>query len=139
VRASKKSPTVTVNADGLFSVPAELLEQWQQAYPHVDLRAESKKARAWLSANPAKRKKNLTAFLVNWFSRTEADAVSRYPAAAKVVSERDPVCQSIHQVTGQRCGCHAVMYKAGRGLCKQHQMDEAFGWEEMDRLAREAA
>lgn len=137
--AKRKPLKVTISEDGTYKVPPELLDQWKQAYPHVDLRAEVKKARSWLSANPSRRKKNLTAFLVNWFARTEADTVSRNPNVQPIAQEREHICQSVHPVTGKRCGCHAVMYRQGRGLCSHHAMDEAFGWDEMDRQAKEAA
>lgn len=47
--------------------------QWSTAYPDIDLVAETKKAMAWMMSNPGKRKKDIKAFLNNWFSRAQKD------------------------------------------------------------------
>jgi hypothetical protein len=44
-----------------------------EAFPHVDILAEARKARAWLSANPTKCKtaKGMPAFLYGWVAREQ--------------------------------------------------------------------
>lgn len=47
------------------------VDAWREAYPAVDIRLEISQARQWLTANPAKRKKNVYRFLTNWFARRQ--------------------------------------------------------------------
>lgn len=51
------------------------LQEWQEAYPGVNIRAELQRAALWLRANPAKRKtaRGMPRFLVNWMSRAARD------------------------------------------------------------------
>jgi len=58
--------------DGRFDqVPPELVEQWQQAYPAVDVLSELRRMEAWASANPVNRKSNWQRFIVNWLTRAQ--------------------------------------------------------------------
>ena len=57
--------------DGRFEIDPDVYEKFELTYPGVDLEAELGKAELWIEANPAKRKKNLQAFLVNWLSRAQ--------------------------------------------------------------------
>lgn len=47
------------------------IAEWQAAYSTLDVRAETKRAHAWLRANPSKRKTavGMPRFFVNWLSR----------------------------------------------------------------------
>jgi hypothetical protein len=47
------------------------LEVWVGAYPAVNIELQIKKAAAWQSANPKKRKKNYERFLVNWLGKCQ--------------------------------------------------------------------
>jgi len=47
------------------------IQVWQEAYPAVDVRSQLAKARAWVMANPTKRKKNWYRFLAGWMSRCQ--------------------------------------------------------------------
>lgn len=50
----------------------EVYEQdWQVAYPALNIRRECAAAFAWLSANPTQRKTNIARFLTNWLSRNQ--------------------------------------------------------------------
>ena len=54
------------------------VEQWADAYPGVDVRAELLRMRVWLDANPAKRPaSSVGAFAVRWLGRAQNDAASR--------------------------------------------------------------
>lgn len=50
---------------------------WADAYPAVDHKAEVQKARAWLLANPNKRKKNVYGFLTRWMASQQERAGRR--------------------------------------------------------------
>jgi uncharacterized protein YdaU (DUF1376 family) len=47
------------------------LDEWGKAYPAIPLEVELQRARMWLKANPAKRKKNLQRFVVNWLAHAQ--------------------------------------------------------------------
>jgi hypothetical protein len=59
--------------NGLFEkeIPEVWLQVWIDAYPAVDILLEINKAKAWLFANPKKRKKDHKAFLNNWLARCQ--------------------------------------------------------------------
>lgn len=131
-RKATRSNTVRL-LNGRFDIEPDTEDVWKQTYPRIDLKHEIAKAESWMAANPNKRRKNLHAFLVNWFSRADGDAAERGVSQIKPASaERDSQCQSYHPVTGQRCACQASVWKGRRGLCQHHGMDEAWGWEQMD-------
>lgn len=56
-----------------YPVTEAQLAAYHSAYPGVDLRLQLHKARAWLEANPAKRKthRGVPRFLVGWFERAQ--------------------------------------------------------------------
>jgi len=59
-------------ATGRFDqVPSALVEQWQQAFPAVDVLSELRRMEAWASANPVNRKSNWQRFIVNWLTRAQ--------------------------------------------------------------------
>jgi hypothetical protein len=49
-------------------INAEHKTRWKEAYPALDLSVESAKMKAWLLANPTKKKKNYEQFIVRWLS-----------------------------------------------------------------------
>ena len=66
----KKTNPYDVRVKNFFdNIPKELLLEWKQAYPNVDISTECKKARAWLVSNPQKSKKNFKSFVNNWLAR----------------------------------------------------------------------
>jgi len=46
-------------------------DEWELAYPAVDLDRECVRAAVWLDSNPKKRKSRISAFLTNWLSRSQ--------------------------------------------------------------------
>lgn len=60
----------------------DLRSAWTTDYPGIDVDAELRKARAWVRADPAKRRKsNWTKFVSGWFSRAQDKAgTQRIPA-----------------------------------------------------------
>lgn len=69
----------TVGTKGkTWGLSAAQLADWREAYPSVDVLGECQRARAWLDANPDRRKTapGMPRFLVNWLNR----AVDRGPA-----------------------------------------------------------
>ncbi len=68
-----------LNSDGTlpqWSMPLAMYEQLQIAYPAVPVDAELRKVKAWLAANPTKKKtaKGMPRFINSWFSRAQDDA-----------------------------------------------------------------
>jgi len=55
----------------ITGLDADDLQDLTTAYPAVNLDAEIQAAANWLTANPAKRKKNIYRFLCNWLSRAQ--------------------------------------------------------------------
>jgi hypothetical protein len=46
------------------------IEKLRLAFPGVDIEGEMRKMAVWLEANPARRKKNMDRFIVNWLAKT---------------------------------------------------------------------
>ena len=80
----------TVGKDGtIWCLRRAQAEEWEAAYPNLDVLAECRKALAWLNANPGRRKtvRGMPKFLVLWFSRAVdsgrgSHRASRLPVAA---------------------------------------------------------
>lgn len=47
------------------------IDEWEAAYPAIDIDLEIKRAALWLANNPSKRKKKVRRFITNWLSRTQ--------------------------------------------------------------------
>ena len=73
----------------LTHISAEFAGRLKEAFPHLDVDEEVRKAELWLYANPAKRKSNYERFLINWLSRAEAShaELSRAEASQKGKAE----------------------------------------------------
>ena len=56
-----------------YSITIPQVERWEADFPGVDVRAALRKMRAWIEANPTKRKtaKGIPAFVVNWLGRDQ--------------------------------------------------------------------
>ena len=77
-------------AAGQFDqMPPELVEQWQQAYPAVDVLSELRRMEAWASANPVNRKSNWQRFIVNWLTRAQDRAGRGGPRGGPPAAEGD--------------------------------------------------
>ena len=56
--------------DNFFeNIPDKLIQEWQKAYPNVNIKEELAKAKAWLVSNTSKAKKDLKRFCNNWLAR----------------------------------------------------------------------
>lgn len=54
-----------------FTVTEEMVKEYQEVYTNVDVKAELKKMKLWLDANPTKRKKNVKAFIARWLAKAQ--------------------------------------------------------------------
>jgi len=57
--------------DNVHTVTEDDIAQYQEVYPNVDVKAELKKMRLWLDANPSKRKKNVKSFIARWLAKEQ--------------------------------------------------------------------
>ena len=66
-----------------YPVSAVQVSSWRGDFPGVDVEAEVRKARAWLEANPSRRKTygGVPKFLVAWFGRAQDRSGPAPPAA----------------------------------------------------------
>lgn len=74
--ALRATPSVlvfpTIGTDGsTWGLTATQIAEWDALYGAVDVEAEARKALAWLTANPGRRKtgRGMPKFLVNWLNR----------------------------------------------------------------------
>ena len=51
------------------NIPQNLLDMWKRAYPNVDIKGESEKARVWLLSNTNKAKKDFKGFTNRWLGK----------------------------------------------------------------------
>lgn len=59
-------------AQGRFEgITPEIIVNWKEAFPAVNIGAQLSRADEWLKANPTKLKKNYYRFLVNWLGRSQ--------------------------------------------------------------------
>lgn len=56
-----------------YDVPLSKIEQWEQAYPAVDIRQELLRMVAWLNANPKRKKtrRGIDRFITMWLSKEQ--------------------------------------------------------------------
>ncbi|MBS6395850.1 MAG: helix-turn-helix domain-containing protein [Clostridiales bacterium] len=56
-----------------YNVPLPKIEQWQQAYPAVDVRQELLRMISWLNANPKRKKtkRGVDRFITTWLSKEQ--------------------------------------------------------------------
>lgn len=68
-----------------YNVPLSKIEQWQQAYPAVDIRQELLRMISWLDANPKRKKtrRGIDRFITTWLSK-EQDRGGVYRGNARV-------------------------------------------------------
>lgn len=65
--------TLTLNDKTEYPVAQDKVNEWSALYPAVDVMQELRKMRAWLEANPKKRKTKagIMRFITNWLSREQ--------------------------------------------------------------------
>jgi hypothetical protein len=85
-----------------YGVTLSQVTEWQHAYPGVDVLGEIAKARAWLTANPTRRKTHggMARFLVAWMSR--AQDAPRNGSAAPARTATVPAAPSTAFTGGKR-------------------------------------
>ncbi len=80
------------------------VDDWVGLFPSVDVRAEARKALAWVQANPGRRKTvgGMPRFLVGWLSKTTNHGGSRLTAVpanraprSGSACQHEPMCESI--------------------------------------------
>jgi len=86
---ARKGIAFDYDAGRFDQVPQELVEQWQQAYPAVDVLSELRRMEAWASANPVNRKSNWQRFIVNWLTRAQDRAGRGGPRGGPPGTEGD--------------------------------------------------
>ena len=67
-------PTTAFNARGeVFRVTSDMVDQWQDTYPELDVIGQIQAAKQWCIDNPAKRKTltGMRKFLGSWISRAQ--------------------------------------------------------------------
>ena len=75
--ATKSQPAEKITFDAAmnkFAIPMICYAGWESVFPKLDLDTEIDKAELWLTANPARRKKNYERFLLGWFTRAAENA-----------------------------------------------------------------
>ena len=51
------------------NIPDNLIQMWKKAYPNVDIKAETERARVWLLSNTNKAKKDFKGFTNRWLGK----------------------------------------------------------------------
>lgn len=59
------------DSEQIQGIEKEDIDEWQQAFPAVEITLAIMQAKQWLQDNPKKRKKDVSRFLTNWFSRAQ--------------------------------------------------------------------
>ena len=78
------SPSATQSADvfltfpvagapGTWNLTVPQVDEWSELYPSIDIRAECRKALAWVKANNKKTAKGMPKFLVFWLGKATND------------------------------------------------------------------
>ncbi|ATA55185.1 hypothetical protein CKY39_19685 [Variovorax boronicumulans] len=104
-----------------FAVKAPDVQEWQQAYPSVDVVGELLRARIWCKDNPAKRKtaKGVRRFLSGWLGK-EQDRGGPKASTTTVVPLVDgvawwKVAGFTHIAEAQNERCHIGNYREFQG------------------------
>ncbi len=92
IREEKNRPTLVVPlaGDKSFSVPAEFLVDWKEAYVSIDCRAEIKKLIAWNKSNPGMQKtaRGIKRHINFWLNRANNAALEKIADKATRVGKR---------------------------------------------------
>lgn len=83
-----------------FDVLESDVSEWCEAFPAVDVRQQLRAMRAWLNANPNKRKtaRGIKRFIVSWLDREQNRP--RGPSMAPLKHHRDSFRQAIRELSG---------------------------------------
>ena len=80
---ANQSPVVfmypTNGAPAEWALYHSLVDEWQEAYPSLDVLAECREAREWIKANTRQTARGMKRFLVNWLNRSNDRGPARRP------------------------------------------------------------
>ena len=64
---------LTLNDKSLYPIYENMIDEWKELYPNVDVMQELRKMKGWLNANPTKRKtkKGILRFINSWLTREQ--------------------------------------------------------------------
>lgn len=64
---------LTLNDKSLYPVYENMIDEWKELYPNVDVMQELRKMKGWLNANPKKRKtkSGILRFINSWLTREQ--------------------------------------------------------------------
>ena len=64
---------LTLNDKSLYPIYENMIDEWKELYPNVDVMQELRKMKGWLNANPTKRKtkKGILRFVNSWLTREQ--------------------------------------------------------------------
>lgn len=81
---------IPTNTGKPWGITAEMIAEWRNTFPGLDVEAELRKARQWCLDNQARRKtaSGMRKFLGNWLSRSNDNPRSRPPAVGGGVSRQ---------------------------------------------------
>lgn len=82
-------------APGSWNLTVPQIAEWSELYPAIDIRAECRKALAWIKANHKKTAKGMERFLVNWLGKATND--HRSGGHGKINGNNRPVSRDFIQ------------------------------------------
>lgn len=74
-------PALNMETWEWVNLTPDIRQAWSQDYPAIDIDDELRKARAWVRADPTRKKTNWQKFLANWFSRAQDKGGSKHAPA----------------------------------------------------------
>ena len=62
-----------LNDKSEFTVTEEMIAEWSELYPAVDVKQDLRKMKGWLDSNPNRRKtkSGIKRFIINWLAKTQ--------------------------------------------------------------------
>ncbi len=98
VKVSKVKKTIIYNDDKkcFEDIPPEKIQQWEGAFPAVDIVLDLKSAALWVADNPTKKKSQWGRFLTNWFRRTQERGGNRGKVPKKTTAEKREEYRRLH-------------------------------------------
>ena len=88
-----------LSKQGIHTVTDDNYRILVRTYPQLNVMNELKKMKAWLEANPAKRKVNTERFVINWLNKArpspvgsiDVEASGHYAVVAERTRHEDPI------------------------------------------------
>lgn len=134
IKSNNKSAKVKPYADRVhsyfMSIDDTLISTWKEAYPNVDIQAQSAKAKAWLISNPSKAKKDFSKFMNNWLSRSmemPGQVKAHSPTTPKVNNYVCYQCEKMiqsekdmHQIKCTHCNEHSLCHPYELPYMREH-------------------